>query len=45
MAEALKDCMIKEECMQSGKSIKTCLRLEEYSEECKVFNIYHILHQ
>lgn len=37
MAEALRDCMILEECMSDGsRTLKQCLKLKEYSHECRV---------
>lgn len=37
MAEALRDCMIEEECMSDGtRTLKQCLKLREYAHECRV---------
>lgn len=37
MAEALRDCMVLEECMSDGtRTLKQCLKLKEYSHECRV---------
>lgn len=37
MAEALRDCMVLEECMSDNtRTLKQCLKLKEYSHECKV---------
>jgi hypothetical protein len=37
MAEALRDCMVGEECMSDGtRTLKTCLRMKEFGHECKV---------
>jgi hypothetical protein len=37
MAEALRDCMVQEECMSDGtRTLKECLRLKEYQHECHV---------
>ncbi|GAB9464451.1 Cytochrome c oxidase assembly protein [Globisporangium polare] len=36
MAEALRDCMVLEECMSDGtRTLKQCLKLKEYSHECR----------
>jgi hypothetical protein len=37
MAEALRDCMVQQECMADGtKTLKQCLHDRSYSHECKV---------
>ncbi|RLN44563.1 hypothetical protein BBJ28_00012500 [Nothophytophthora sp. Chile5] len=37
MAEALRDCMVQQECMSDGKrTLKQCLHDRAYSHECKV---------
>lgn len=37
MAEALRDCMLEQECMSDGKrTLKECLRDRQYAHECTV---------
>ena len=37
MAEALRDCMVQQECMRDGtRTLKECLRLQEFHHECQV---------
>ncbi|KAF1329629.1 Cytochrome c oxidase assembly protein, partial [Globisporangium splendens] len=36
MAEALRDCMVTEECMSDGtRTLKQCLKMKEYAHECR----------
>ncbi|DAZ97560.1 TPA: hypothetical protein N0F65_005532 [Lagenidium giganteum] len=38
MAEALRDCMVQEECMKDGtRTLKECLHMKEYLHECQLY--------
>ncbi|KAG7378693.1 hypothetical protein PHYPSEUDO_009762 [Phytophthora pseudosyringae] len=40
MAEALRDCMVQQECMADGsRTLKHCLHDRAYSHECKEYRL------